>query len=350
MKYGIFLPNGKNGYIISKGSPQYMPTYEHNRQIAVEAEKQGFDMILSMMKYRGFGGETGFWDACLETFTLMAALATATTRLELFPSVTLPAHHPAVIARMVATIDDISNGRCGLNIVTGWNKAEYQQMGLWRGDTYYKQRYEYAREYLKVLKGLWENGRFSFDGPNFHLEDCECYPQPKHKIRIVSAGQSPAGADFVAEHADRNFVQAGTERLTEIVRTIKAAGEKYKRQVGTFAVFHIISAPTDREAVAETEKIVADADEVAIGNFIASAMLDTNPQGISEYQTKGRTRPPEDGNSAFMTIPVVFGSYKTVAEKLNAIIEKTGIDGVLCSFPDFVSGIRDFGERVRPLM
>jgi pyrimidine oxygenase len=47
---------------------------------------------------------------------------------------------------------------------------------------------------------------------------------------------------------------------------------------------------------------------------------------------------------------VVFGSYKTVAEKLNAIIEKTGIDGVLCSFPDFVSGIRDFGERVRPLM
>jgi hypothetical protein len=39
-----------------------------------EAERQGFHMILSMMKYRGFGGETGFWDECIETFTLMSAL------------------------------------------------------------------------------------------------------------------------------------------------------------------------------------------------------------------------------------------------------------------------------------
>src|SRR5260221_238615 len=83
-----------------------------------EAEAQGFDMILSMMKYRGFGGDTGYWDACLETFTLMAALAAVTSRVELFPSVTLPALHPAVVARMVSTIDDISGGRCGLNIVT----------------------------------------------------------------------------------------------------------------------------------------------------------------------------------------------------------------------------------------
>ncbi len=49
MKFGIFLPNGRNGYIISNASPQYSPTFEHNKAIAIEAERHGFHMILSMM-------------------------------------------------------------------------------------------------------------------------------------------------------------------------------------------------------------------------------------------------------------------------------------------------------------
>jgi pyrimidine oxygenase len=53
--------------------------------------------------------------------------------------------HPAVIAKMTSTIDDISNGRFGVNIVSGWNKFEYLQMGLWRGDEYFGYRYDYAR-------------------------------------------------------------------------------------------------------------------------------------------------------------------------------------------------------------
>jgi len=83
MKFGIFLPNGSNGYIPSAGSPVYVPTFEHNKQIAIESERQGLDFILSMMKYKGFGGETGYWDNCLETFTLMAGLAAVTALLGL---------------------------------------------------------------------------------------------------------------------------------------------------------------------------------------------------------------------------------------------------------------------------
>ncbi|BCH29368.1 pyrimidine monooxygenase RutA [Mesorhizobium sp. L-8-10] len=325
-----------------------MPTYEHNLQVAVEAERQGFDMVLSMMKYRGFGGETGFWDSCLESFTLMAGLAAATKRVELFPSVTLPAHHPAVVARMVATIDDISGGRCGLNIVTGWNKAEYEQMGLWRGSGYYTSRYDYAKEFLAVMKGLWENGSFSYEGEHFHVSDCQAYPQPRHPIRIVCAGQSPAGARFVAEHGDRNFVQAGPDRLAQIVANLKEAGTEFGRKVGTFAVFHLIADETDEKAAAITRRIVERADLGAINNFIASARLDTNPKGISEFQATGMSRPPEEGNSAFMTIPVIHGSYETAAEKIEQIFRDTGIDGMLLSFPDFVNGIHNFGERIRP--
>ena len=57
MKCGVFLPNGSNGYIISKASPTYVPTYAHNREITLEAERQDLNFVLSMMKYRGFGGE-----------------------------------------------------------------------------------------------------------------------------------------------------------------------------------------------------------------------------------------------------------------------------------------------------
>ncbi|OYW87313.1 MAG: pyrimidine monooxygenase RutA, partial [Pseudomonadales bacterium 32-61-5] len=94
MKFGVFLPNGSNGYIPSKGSPVYLPTYQHNKAISQEAERLGLDFVLSMMKFKGFGGETGYWDACLESFTLMSALAADTKTIGLFPSVTLLSAHP----------------------------------------------------------------------------------------------------------------------------------------------------------------------------------------------------------------------------------------------------------------
>ena len=153
MKFGVFLPNGSNGYILSSGSPIYTPTFEHNKAISIEAEKQGLDFVLSMMKFRGFGGETGFWDACLESFTLMAGLAGVTNKIELFPSIALLSQHPAVTARMIATIDDISEGRCGLNIVTGWNSPEYKQMNLWPGDSHYERRYKYATDQNWIQSG-----------------------------------------------------------------------------------------------------------------------------------------------------------------------------------------------------
>ena len=98
--------------------------------------------------------------ACLESFTRMAGLAANTQSIGIIPTVTLLSQHPAYVARMIATLDDMSGGRCGLNIVTGWNKPEYTQMGLWRGDEYYERRYEYAAEYLQILQELWRTGEY----------------------------------------------------------------------------------------------------------------------------------------------------------------------------------------------
>ena len=350
MKFGVFLPNGSNGYIPSAGSPVYLPTFQHNLDITLEAERQGLDFVLSMMKYRGFGGDTGYWDACLESFTLMAGLAAATSRIGLFPSVTVLAHHPALCARMVATIDDISEGRCGLNIVTGWNKPEYVQMGLWRGDEYYDRRYEFAKDYLTIVKQIWHDGRVTHHSEFFDLEDCIVEPRPSREIPIVCAGQSPKGQAFTAEMGDHNFVIADPAALPVIIDGVKAKANGHGRSVGTYGLFHMIVAKTDAEARAIGEDIIDKGDRGAITNILASAELDTNKGGTSDRLKQGLSLSLEDGNMAFMGIPVIHGSAATVAEKIETISSQTGIDGMLFSWPDFVGGIRDFGEQVMPIL
>ena len=62
MKIGVFVPIGNNGWLISTHAPQYMPTFELNKAIVQKAEHYHFDFALSMIKLRGFGGKTEFWD------------------------------------------------------------------------------------------------------------------------------------------------------------------------------------------------------------------------------------------------------------------------------------------------
>ena len=140
MKFGVFLSNGSDGYVLSEAIEPYLPTFEHQKAIAFEAEKQGLSFALPMIKFKGFGGSTGFWDHGMEPFTLISALAAVTKTLQFIPTVALLALHPAYTARMMATLSNISKGRVGLNIVTGWNSAEYEQMDLWPGPQFYESR------------------------------------------------------------------------------------------------------------------------------------------------------------------------------------------------------------------
>ena len=348
MKFGVFLPNGSNGYIISKAVEPYLPTYHHNLAITQEAEQQGLDFVLSMMKYKGFGGDTGYWDACLESFTLMSALAAKTKTIGLIPTVTLLSQHPAYIARMVSTLDDISGGRCGLNIVTGWNKPEYEQMGLWRGDEYYDRRYEFAAEYVAILQDLWREGTCTRESEFFSLNNCSCLPMPGREIPIVSAGQSPKGVNFVAQNAHQNFVMAHPEKLKDISDSVKQKGAALGRKVGTYALFNMIIGESDTEAWEFGQRVIAEADTGAISNIITSASMDSNEGGTADHLQEPLSQDLEVGNMAFMGFPTIYGSADTVAPKIDEIAAETGVDGMLFSWADFVPGIRDFGQRVMP--
>ena len=171
-----------------------MPTFELNREIVQKAERYGLDFALSMIKLRGFGGVSEFWDHNLESFTLMAGLAAVTERIKLYASVAVLTMPPAIVARMAATINSIAPGRFGVNIVSGWAQAEYEQMGLWPGEAHFARRYDYSTEYVPVMRELWETGRSDFKGDFFQMNDCRLSPRPRHRSRSSAPARATRDA------------------------------------------------------------------------------------------------------------------------------------------------------------
>jgi pyrimidine oxygenase len=208
MQIGVFIPIGNNGWLISTTSPQYMPTFELNRTIVEKAEHFDFDFALSMIKLHGFGGPSQFWEHNLESFTLMAGLAAVTTRIQLFATCAVLTMPPPIAARMAVTIDSISHGRFGVNIISGWQRREYTQMGIWPGSEHYKRRYQYCAEYVTIMRELWAMGRSDFKGDFFTMDDCRCSPLPSGPIPIICAAQSDAGTRLPPSTPNTIFARA----------------------------------------------------------------------------------------------------------------------------------------------
>jgi pyrimidine oxygenase len=349
MEIGVFIPIGSNGWIVSTTSPQYKPSFELNKQTTLNAERYGLDFVLSMIKLRGFGGKSEFWDHNLESFTLMAGLAAITERIKLFATVPTLALPPAICARMVSTVDSISNGRFGLNVITGWQIPEYAQMGLWPGDDYFGHRYTYAAEYVTILRELWETGRSDFKGRFFTMNDCRLSPRPQRPVKLICAGQSDSGLAFTAQHADYNFCFGkGHNTPTacrDSVERLQAAAAKTGRPVATYALFMIVTGETDAEAEAKWALYKQGADLEALAWMVKQATADTRSGADS-----GVYQAIDVASMVNLNIGLLLGSHTTVAQMLDEVAAIPGLAGVLLTFDEFVSGTQTFGECIQPLM
>lgn len=344
MNYGLFIPIANNGWIPSSTSPQYKPTFELNREIVQKAEKYGFKFALSMIKLRGYGGETEYWDYALESFTLMAGLAAVTSEMRLYASVATPTLHPAMVARMAVTIDSIAPGRFGVNIVAGWNKSEYEQMGVWPGDEFYDFRYDYASEYVTIMRELWETGRSDFKGKFFTLDDCQCKPTPTGDIKVVSAGGSPRGRQFTAEHCDYNFTGApgGAEGLAYVNGLLGEAAEKAGRAIESYPLYMVILGKTDRDAQRKVDRYNEGVDVEAVAFMKGQAALDKKSAGTSAGMVNAPVEAVHDG--------AIVGSPATVAAQLSELAAVPGTGGIMLMFDDFLEGTEVFGREVMPLL
>ncbi|WP_328685909.1 pyrimidine utilization protein A [Streptomyces sp. NBC_01261] len=350
MDIGVFIPIGNNGWLISKSSPQYLPSFELNKAIVQKAEEHGLDFALSMIKLKGFGGETEFWDHNLESFTLMAGLAAVTERIKLYASTPILVLPPAIVARMATTIDSIAPGRFGINIVTGWAPGEYSQMGLWPGDEHFGNRYARAAEYVTVMKELWSEGVSNFKGEFYEMDDCVLSPRPADgHIDIVAAGQSPTGIRFAAEHAEYNFILGSGVNtplaLSDTTASLVDAAEGTGRDVGALSLFMIIADETDEAARAKWQDYHDNADHAALAYMAGESATDTTADDTSTARTIVL---PE--GAVNLNMGTLVGSYESVAKMLDEVAEVEGTKGIMLVFDDFLVGLENFGTRIQPLM
>ncbi len=281
MKIGVFVPIGNNGWLISTHAPQYMPTFELNKAIVQKAEHYGFDFALSMIKLRGFGGKTEFWDHNLESFTLMVP----DWRYRHFA-------HSDLRHRRHADAAPGDRRPHGLDYRLYLRRPLWRQSGhrlakagiradghLVPGDDYFASRYDYLTEYVQVLRDLWGTGRSDFKGDYFTMNDCRVSPQPSQPMKVICAGQSDAGMAFSAQHADYNFcfgkgVNTPAAFAPTAARMMQAA-EKTYRDVGSYVLFMVIADETDEAARAKWEHYKAGADDEALAWLTEQSQKDT---------------------------------------------------------------------------
>jgi pyrimidine oxygenase len=340
IELGIFMPIASNGFIFSKRAPHYLPTFELHRQIAVLAEATGLDYLFWMGKWKGFGGPTQHWESSLEPITLASAIAASTHRLKIFATINPLLFHPTVASKMVATIDDVSAGRFGINIVTGNTLDEYEQMGI-VPEGYNQYRYQYADEWTTAIKALWSQEKVTFKGRFFDLTDCVSSPKPQQKPypAIVSAGSSEEGLRFGAKHSDYAFMGL---RAEEIEKTRRFAAE-YGRTIKIATNLFLLPRSTDAEAEAELALLRTELDHEALGNLIASTERDMRDAKRADW-----LRAPNVvgfGNGT----PVV-GSPETIARKLTKLIADNSVDALQFTFLDFVKDLGIFQRSIAPVL
>jgi len=346
MEVGVFIPIGNNGWLISETSPQYMPTFELNKTVVQAADRYGLDFALSMIKLRGFGGKTEFWEHNLESFTLMAGLAAVTERIKIFATAATLTMPPAIVARMASTIDSIAPGRFGINLVTGWAEAEYSQMGLWPGDSHYKDRYKYLAEYARILRDLFDTGVSNFKGDYFTMTDCRVSPRAA-ETKLICAGSSNEGLAFTAEYADYSFALGmGTNTPTafaSVSQRLMDAKAKTGRDVSAYILFMIIADETDEAAMAKWELYRDGVDKEAVkwlvGQAAANTSEDTNTKQLAAEKA-----------AVNLNMGTLVGSYASIARMLDEVATVPGTAGVLLTFDDFEKGIEAFGQKIQPLM
>lgn len=350
MEFGVFMPVIRNGFLVSRNGPQFDPSFAHLRDITLLAEELELEFALALTKYKGSGGDTGFWDGYFDSFSYCMGLAPLTKSIRLIPSASTLANHPIVTAKMIAALDDASDGRAGLNIVTGWNKPEYVSMGMWPGDEYFEYRYDRAEEYITIVNDLLSTGHATLHGEYYDIEDAECLPVPRNDIPTVCAGLSPRGAAFVGEHVDISFVCTSVPNIKITIGHSGAAAKEAGRAVSTIGVFCIVPGETDDEARARVDHIVAGLDEAAAANIMGLASVEEGSAGTALHIRKAMEAPVEDGNIAFFSVPVICGSDATIARRISEIQAETGLSGMMLTFIDWIDDLRWFGERIKPLV
>ena len=347
---GLFLPCLDGGWTISSAPRGTNWSFAYNLECLRLVEELGFDFTFQVGQWLpGYGGQIRYREKTLEPLIATAGFAARTSHCFLISTVhVLYGLHPVFVAKQGAVIDEISEGRWGINVVAGFDENERKMFGL--PPITHDDRYRRADEFMRFTKRLWtEEEPFDFAGEFYQGEGCFIAPKPIQKPfpLIVSAGISPAGRDFAARHSDLLFVTNPVEggpnprdyaALKQVNQDVKDRAARQGRALKTIINPHVICRETESEAWRVYQTIVDHGDPVAVQNFLRHLSHGNQswPAWSVEHAYVG-------GNV------ILVGTPEQILDQFRALRD-AGCDGFQLTFFDYHPDIRRFGELIMPLM
>ena len=302
---------------------------------------------------------------------LVSAMAAATEHLGFGVTVNLSYEAPYLLARRFSTLDHLTGGRVGWNIVTGYLESAARAMGV-GAQLPHDERYDRADEYLDVLyklwEGSWEDGAVRrdkagrvyadptrvhpvvHDGKHFHVEGIHlAEPSPQRTPVLFQAGSSGRGQRFAARHAECVFIAATTKaEAARSVASLREAMVQAGRRADDVKIFQaatVVVAPTKAQA----SDLLADyrdhaSREAGLAHFAAGTGIDFGRHGLDEpiawapgNAIQSHARAAQEGAwtrrrmlemfSLGSRYPVISGDAAQVADELQSWVAETGVDG-----------------------
>jgi alkanesulfonate monooxygenase SsuD/methylene tetrahydromethanopterin reductase-like flavin-dependent oxidoreductase (luciferase family) len=347
LKLGLFGINVSNGCAITSAPGSLQMSWPTTKELAQIADRDGYEALVPVARWKGFGGETNFNGTNFETYTWAAGLGEATDNICIMTTSHVPTVHPIMAAKQGTTIDHITNGRFALNVVCGWFKPELEMFGapIMQHDV----RYEYAAEWIEIVKMLWtREDEFDFEGKYLTVRKGFSMPKPLQRPMppIMNAGGSGRGQHFAAKYADMAFVILQSHDLEQSKRQVDAyrelARREYGREIQIWSYGYVVQADTQREADEYLHYYVVErGDDAAVDN-LTRTMLEN-----------AQTLPPEVMDSMKFHFKAGWGGYPLVGTPDRIVTEleklsKIGLDGVLLSWVDFREGLELWRRDVMP--
>jgi dimethylsulfone monooxygenase len=297
-------------------------SFQFALDVVSKGEAYGFDITLIAERLLG---------PDLEAWMLTAALAARTKTIQIMPAVYPGMITPQLAAKMGATLDRITGGRFAINVVNGWHQKEFELFsnGAWIASS--EARYNRMNEFVRVLKGLWTEDHFTFEGEYFRTDEATLPQKPVRTPHppIYTASRTDSGKDVIAAHCDLWFVnyQPDYRRFDEsfaIIRRDIADLAERAREFGRTLSFgmsaHISCADTLAEAQARADELEAYGQRDRVSSTAA--------RGLGAC---------------------LVGTPELIASRMRQY-EEIGVDLFLLNFHPMLEGLETFAKRVMLLL
>jgi len=348
LKFAYWVPNVSGGLVVSRIEQRTDWSYEYNARLAKLAEDNGFEYALSQVRYIASYGAAYQHEST--SFSL--ALLLATQRLKVIAAVHPGLWHPGVLAKWIATADQLSGGRAAINVVSGWFKDEFTKLGepwLEHGD-----RYRRSEEFIRYVRELWTSEHAEFNGDFYRLHDFDLKPKPvagegRPHPEIFQGGNSIDARGMAGRVSDWYFSNGNSpEGVAEQIRDVSEVAQVHGRTVRFGVNGFLIARDTEAEAREVLREIVDKADREAVEGFGAAV----KQAGQSTAAKQGMWQDSEFAdlvqyNDGFRT--GLIGTPEQIAERIIEF-KRRGVNLLLLGFLHYLEDVEYFGTHVLPIV